>query len=348
MTPCFGMPTWPGFYAWNLLQQVEIACPPVPIETLGDYLNLKVRYFRASEHFHPPLEEDEDERPPPGYPPASAQLFDDTPYWRAGVAGKKSVRHQQVSVDGVLRRKSRTVWLDSEKPFTRQRVSFSHECGHEIIPSHRGLSYLENGCLIDPRRADPYEREATSFGINLLMPAPWFFEDAHSVSLGLNAVDLLSHHYFTSLEATAIQYVRLNLHPCAMVMVEPNPDFPDNTLDFPLLVRYSIRNRAFQDYIAPGRRIPHGTPLVTASRTQTSLQCQVTGWDLGLRIDRRYLLDCRSWGTQGDVIGLIWQIPEGRQQQLFSINNYILGSGQYKSSFMKPLAPQRVLAGVSL
>jgi len=345
--PRFGTPTWPGIYAWNLLQQAGITYPPVPTEPLADYLNLKVSYFRASEHFSPPSEEDEEE-PPPSYPPASAPLFDDTPYWRNGVIGKKTARQRQFSVDGVLLRKSRTICLDSEKPKTRQRVSFGHECGHEIIPSHQGLTYLEHGCLIDPRRANPYEQEATTFGTNLLMPAPWFFEDAHSVSFGLNAVDLLAHHYLTSLEATAIQYVRLNLHPCAMLIVEPNPDFPDNILDFPMLVRYSIRNHTFQDYIAQGTRIPHGTPLVTASHTQSSLQCQVTGWDLGLRIDRRYLLDCRPWGMEGDVIGLIWQIPEGRQRQLFSINNYILGSGQYKSSFMKPIVPQRLLAGVSV
>lgn len=224
MKPYFGMPTWPGYYAWNLLQQVGVTSPPVPVEPLAEHLKLKVRHFWASQHFD--FRDEEADDLPPSHPPAGAPLFDDRPYWRKNIATPGS-HLRRAGVDGILRRETRTVWLDAEKPMTRQRLTFGHECAHEIMPGHQGLSYLDRGCLIDPDRLNRYEREATTFGVHLLMPAPWFFEDAHSTELGLTAVDLLAHHYLTSLEATAIQYVRLNLHPCALVMAEPNPEFPE-------------------------------------------------------------------------------------------------------------------------
>lgn len=326
MKPYFGMPIWPGYYAWNLLREVGIMSPPVPVEPLAEHLHLKVRHFCASQHFDPPCEED-DEDPPPPYPPAGAPLFDDRPYWRQDIAAKGSTRRLARGVDGVLHRESRTLLLDAEKPVTRQRVTFGHECGHEIMPGHQELSYVEHGCLVDPSRINRYEREATTFGVHLLMPPAWFFEDAHSVSLGLNAVDLLAHHYWTSLEATAIQYVRLNLHPCALVMAEPNPEFPKGTWDFPLLVRYSVHNHAFQDFIKQGTPLPHGTPLALASISQVPTADRISGWALGLRVERRYLVECWPWGKEGDVMALVWQIPEGKQGQLFSLNSYVLGAG---------------------
>jgi hypothetical protein len=239
------------------------------------------------------------------------------------------------------------VWLDAEKPVTRQRITFGHECAHEVMPGHQGVSYLERGCLIDPSRANRYEQEATAFGVHLLMPPPWFFEDAHSVGLGLNAVDLLAHHYWTSLEATAIQYVRLNLHPCALVMAEPNPEFPEGTWQFPLLVRYSVRNRAFQDFIRPGTPLPHGTPLALTSMSQVPSADRVSGWALGLRVDRRYQVECWPWGKEGDVMALVWQIPEGKQGWLFSLSSYILGAGDYKSRLTRLSVPTgKALAGL--
>jgi hypothetical protein len=327
--PYFGMPTWPGYYSWNLLKETGIGSPPVPIEPIAELLKLKVRYFPPFEHLDFDCDDDEVIS---SSPPASAPLFDDSPYWKqktviGGLSGKKRKR-----LDGLL--KNRTVWIDGDKPYTRQRMTFGHECGHEVIPSHKGLSYLDHGCLIDPSLTNRFEREANAFGANLLMPAPWFFEDAHSVGMSLDSIEFVARHYQTSLEATAIQYVRFNLYPCAIVIAEPNPDFPLNTWDYPVIIRYSMRNSAFQDYIAPGTEIPHGTPLVSASIAKTSIKCKVTGWELGLRVDRRYLLDCKPWGTDGDVIALVWQIPEGEQKRLFRIQNHIYGSGNYRSSLV--------------
>jgi len=344
MKPYFGMPTWPGYYAWKLLQEAGVMSPPVPTEPLAEHLHLKVRHFCASQHFGLP-EEDEEADPSPPNPPAGAPLFDDRPYWRQNTIAQG--RHRSRVIDGVLRRESHTVWLDVEKPITRQRLTFGHECAHELMPGHQGLSYLDSGCLVDPTRTNRYEQEATAFGVHLLMPAPWFFEDAHSVELGLNAVHLLAHHYLTSLEATAIQYVRLNLHPCALVMAEPNPEFPESSWDFPLLVRYSVRNRAFQDFIRPGTPLPRGTPLALTSLSQVPSADRVSGWALGLRVDRRYLVECWPWGKEGDVMVLVWQIPEGNQGRLFSLSSYVFGACGYKSRLAPlPVPAPRTLVGV--
>lgn len=327
MKPYFGMQLWPGYYAWNLLRQAGVTLPPVPTEALAEHLHLKVEHFCASQHFGL-SGEGEEEDPLPADPPAGAPLFDDRPYWRPHIAAKLS---KAKAIDGILRPENRTVWIDAEKPVTRQRLTFAHECGHDIMPGHQGLSYLDQGCVVDPSRVNKYELEATTFGAHLLMPAPWFFEDAHSVELGLKAIDLLAHHYLTSLEATAIQYVRLNLHPCALVMAEPNPDFPEGSWNFPLLVRYSVRNRAFLDFIRPGTPLPHGTPLALTSLTQVASADRVSGWAMGLRVDRRYLVECWPWGKEGDVMALVWQIPEGKQGRLFSLTSYVFGACGYKS-----------------
>lgn len=330
MKPYFGMPTWPGHYAWKVLWEAGITSPPVPLEPLADHLNLKVRYFCASHHFTPTYEDEEDELYPPA-PPTDAPLFDDGPYWRSTAVSEMRQRRRVSGIDGVLRRKSRTVWLDSEKPHTRQRVTFGHECGHDVMPGHQTLGYLEHGCLINPGRINAFEQEATNFGVHLLMPTPWFFEDVHSVGFGLGAVDELCQRYLTSLEATAIRYVHLNLHPCALVMAERNPKFPDNW-DFPLLVRYSVRNSRFQDHIRPGTPLPSGSRLVSVSISQTPCTDRATGWDLGLRIDRRYQIECRPWGRDGDVMALVWQISEGKQGELFPISCHLFAFGERQAS----------------
>ena len=252
----FGMPIWPGYYSWSLLKQVGISSPPVLVDPLAEYLNLKVRHFSGSEHFGAPSKEQK--APSPPKPPADVLLFDDRPYRRKRRAGRS--RRGHTVIDGVLRKDSRTVWLNADNPETRQRITFGHEIGHLLLPGHKDLNSLYDGCLVNPSRRDPHEQEATTFGAHLLMPPCWFFEDVHSIELGLHAVDLLACHYLTSLEATAIQYVRLNLHPCALIMAEPNLEFPEESWDFPLVVRYSVRNRAFQDYIRPGTLLPLRNP----------------------------------------------------------------------------------------
>jgi hypothetical protein len=343
--PYFGMQTRPGYYAWNLLLRTGINAPPVPIEPIAEELNLKVKFFRGSEHFDSSAEEED----LPSVKPQNVPfLFDDTPYWRQPRVASGICRRPQ-RLDGLLRRRSRTIWLNCEKTLGRQRMSFGHECGHDAMPSHQGLSYVDHGCLIEPGLTNSYEQEATSFGAHLIMPPAWFFNDMHDAGMGLHAVDLLAQQYFTSLEATAIHYVRFNMHPYALVIAQPNPAFPaiESAWGFPLVVRYSVRNYAFQDFIAPGTWLPRPSPLTEASLSRViSTHQKISGWALGLRGDRRYLVDCRPWGTEGDVIALVWQIPEGKRGGLFSLNQYFLGSHDDRSNLVTPA--QKVLVSTSV
>jgi hypothetical protein len=113
------------------------------------------------------------------------------------------------------------------------------------------------------------------------------------------------------------------------------------------LVRYSVRNHAFQDFIRPGTPLPHGTPLASTSLTRVTSADRVSGWALGLRADRRYLVECWPWGNEGDVMALVWQIPEGRQGRLFSLTSYVFGSCGYNSRLVLPSdSASKTLVGV--
>ena len=102
-----------------------------------------------------------------------------------------------------------------------------------------------------------------------------------------------------------------------------------------------MRNQAFQDFIKPGTPLPHGTPAALTSLSQLPTADRVSGWALGLRVDRRYQIECWPWGKEGDVMILVLQIPEGKQGQLFPLSSYVFGACGYKSRLISPHIPAR-------
>jgi Zn-dependent peptidase ImmA (M78 family) len=105
---------------------------------------------------------------------------------------------------------------------SRKRFTIAHELGHYHLDREETAKRLcHGGELGFFNTRGPEEQRANQFAVELLMPSPFFQEDAEKLpNVGLSAIDALSARYATSLTSTAIRYTRLSRHNCAIVFSE--------------------------------------------------------------------------------------------------------------------------------
>ncbi len=315
MKLCFGMSLDSTYYAWQLVQRIGFKEPAISEEVVLDYLHLGIEYFLGSRFFTEDCQDDEDTPGNTGQLP----LLDNELYRQSSKLPKKK---PPKPIDAALR--GNTVWVDCEFPRERQRAATCHEVGHKVIPWHQDLSYVKDGCIIDPttsnfgREHKRCEEEANRFSAHLLMPRPFFLEDMNSLPFGIEALEILARHYATSIESAAIHYVSLTTFSCALVMVEALPESVITENGSWLRVRYSKGNPFFDHFIRPGAEIAPDTAIAQASLMSpgTIHTDEASGWVLGLRPERRLILHCRPWGKEGDVLVLVEE-PRGNQGRLF-------------------------------
>lgn len=97
-----------------------------------------------------------------------------------------------------------------------------HELGHYFLPGHveglfrggEGQHFSRSGFI----SADPREREADLFAVELLMPEELFVAAARRAGEGFAAIERLSGDCRTSLTATAIRYAELAEAPVAVIV----------------------------------------------------------------------------------------------------------------------------------
>lgn len=102
-----------------------------------------------------------------------------------------------------------------------QRFSIAHELGHYFLDGHIDHVLPKDGThtsLAGFASEDPYEREADSFAVGLLMPAKLFRRIIGRSILGLADIELAAETCKTSLIATAIRYVELTNDAVAIVV----------------------------------------------------------------------------------------------------------------------------------
>jgi len=104
----------------------------------------------------------------------------------------------------------------------RKNFTIAHELGHYHLD---GGQTKQHRCLREDLRGfgshQLDEQRANQFAVELLMPAPIFQADANEIpEVGLSAIDALAAKYSTSLTSTAIRYIRLSQHVCAIVFSE--------------------------------------------------------------------------------------------------------------------------------
>lgn len=315
MKACFGMSLDPADYAWQLVQQIGFKEPAIREETVLDYLHLQIKSFHGSQFFSDDWQDDADTSANADQQP----LFCNELYRQSNRLPKKKLSKPP---DAALR--ENTVWVDCEFPIEKQRAGICHEVGHKIIPWHECLSYVKDGCIIDittsdfGRKLKSCEKDANRFSAHLLMPRPFFLEDMSSLPFGTEALEILARRYATSIESTAIHYVSLATHSCALVMFEAMPEGMVTKNGSWLRVRYSKGSPVFDHFIRPGTEVPPESPIAQASFRETGLIItdEVPGGMLGLRPERRLILHCRPWGKEGDVLVLVEE-RQGNQGRFF-------------------------------
>lgn len=134
-------------------------------------------------------------------------------------------RDMESQYDGCLMRVG-DVWgilINSQiQSQSRKRFTIAHELGHYHLDREAtGDRRCHGGELGFFNARGPAEQRANQFAVELLMPSPFFQEDAENLpNVGLPAIDALSARYATSLTSTAIRYTRLSPHICAIVFSE--------------------------------------------------------------------------------------------------------------------------------
>ncbi len=102
----------------------------------------------------------------------------------------------------------------------RARFTVAHELGHYFIDDHRRnlkAGFPAHGSKTEYCSSNPVEKEADSFAANLLLPKGRFRLCAQAQSIGLGAIRHLANTFGTSITATAVRYVDLEISPVAII-----------------------------------------------------------------------------------------------------------------------------------
>lgn len=211
-----------------------------------------------------------------------------------------------------LKQSPALLFVNQDRPRTRQRFSIFHGIGHFCLPGHRHLDYLGRGCLVQPETTLPYERQANLYAAGANMPPVLFRKDMGGLSLGMKSVDSLAQRYEASLESAAIHYATLADAPCAMLWLQM--DYVRDTQlrqpDSPLRVRYQVRSPSFPFSIRQGTRVSLEDNLFWLCSEEGFLtEGEIEGNVLGLSPKARLDVECRPQGRMGAV--LVFVTPAG-------------------------------------
>ena len=133
--------------------------------------------------------------------------------------------------DGLIERRDGTFWVycnldrtgHSDSP--RARFTLAHEAGHYFIDEHRNALLSgrakPHASRSDYTSSELVEREADLFASHLLMPTTSFSRRMKKAGVGAPAILSLSDLFGASVTSTAIRYVGLVDHFCAVVKWGP-------------------------------------------------------------------------------------------------------------------------------
>ena len=131
-----------------------------------------------------------------------------------------------------------------------KRFSVAHEIGHYRLPGHvdavmDGDQHFSKAGF---RSSDHYEQEADQFAATLLMPRQ-LTTAAYGVNDGLQAIEAIQAACGTSLEASAIRYVKISRDPVAVIR-------SDNTAIDYAMMSASLKDFRGLDWIRKGAPLP--------------------------------------------------------------------------------------------
>jgi len=227
-----------------------------------------------------------------------------------------------------------TIYVYGETKYERKRLGIFHECGHEVIPWHQNINYIctENDISLITKKQ--IEREAFECGTEFLMPSDMFYNDINSLGTNIESIKTLSSRYKSSIEATAIKYVRSHPGRCALVMLEPinnyqrrkkahkghlsnqinltydekyNISLPvDSNTKYPLAVKYFVKSNRFEKFIRPGTGIGENNPVYEAYTAQQSNHMEIPASSFGSSCKSCYRVDTLPFIKREMTMLLLW------------------------------------------
>jgi Zn-dependent peptidase ImmA (M78 family) len=270
----------------------------------------------------------------------------------------KEIDRQEISkfhdIDEILNlspahliKKHRLILVKKDMLWTRKRLSIFHELGHVVIPWHSQVTYSCSEKDLDLECNKTIEKQAFECAVEFMMPSDIFIPYCNSLPLGIEAIKELASYFEASLESTAIRYVKLNRHICAIVVMEPkknqqtnfnhsksSPEYqlelasliPFNSpnkeeeemeeVDIILRVKYFVKSSRFPKdiYIKPGTEIGWGNPITKAWIEEEHVQTEIPASLFGFSSKMNYMAECFPLGKTGKIMVFLW-IPD--RQQLF-------------------------------
>lgn len=242
----------------------------------------------------------------------------------------------------------RLILVKRDMLWTRKRLSIFHEIGHAVIPWHSQATYSCSDKDLDPKCNKIIEKQAFECGAEFMMPSSIFIPYCNSLPLGIEAIKELANYFKASLESTAIRYVRLNQHICAVIVMEEKkhqkhdishsrkkPEdqttlYPENTFNVShkeeteeselilLKVKYFVKSLRFPKsiYIRSGIGIGWGNPISKAWIEDEYIQTEIPVSLFGLSSPMHYMAECFPLGKSGKIMIFLW-IPDRQQKFKF-------------------------------
>lgn len=111
--------------------------------------------------------------------------------------------------------------LSRNRPITRQRFSIGHEIGHTFFPGFNETVQCRKGKDQDWAEADDLlESLCDVAAAEMLLPLPWFRDDAERLETTAAGLIELADKYVASLDATARRVVDLSDDACAAIFLD--------------------------------------------------------------------------------------------------------------------------------
>jgi IrrE N-terminal-like domain len=301
----------PALYAQRVLKECRLNAPPICEKTIADYLELEIKEISQSmiDSYLATIPSQDDK-----------DVFLDSIQIACAWLERKP--------DGRGR-----IWVYGDTLPERKRLGVVHECSHDILPWHLGLSYLCRDKDVNPPVRRRVEQQAFGCGAEFLMPRQVFVDDVMSLEAGISAIRRLCYRYKVSMEATAIWYAFTHPGLCALGMVEPaanqrhktklEDDGPreqlvlpmelpprriivDDAEQYPLKVKYFVKSYRFPDCILSGTDIDEGNIIYQAWATNAHIRGEIPVSVFGLPGKWAYNAECLPLGGGARIFVLLW------------------------------------------
>ncbi len=231
-----------------------------------------------------------------------------------------------------LFRDKNLILIRDDMTLGRDRQGVFHEIGHDQIPSHRGLNYSCNESALTPIRHKLVEKEAFLCGNEIMMPVEWISQDILDLDISFRSISKIANRYQASFEATAIRYALTHPGICAIILVESNVNKskqvdsfcgchthqltlpvtcretkPKEAYPFPLVVKYSVKSKAFVDSIRPGMGIRENNLLFHIWNSDKDFRGELPSEAFRMRKRTAYQAEIKILKNPTRMFILLWQ-----------------------------------------